>query len=255
MIEPAGDLCREGLRRLRQTAEGESELIPLPLSDPPPVLPWGGQPPGAPGDPVGIPESLISPVPGGAADRGTLLARLADDIAPCLKCALGHSRNRFVFGVGDPDASLMLIGEAPGAEEDARGEPFVGRAGQLLDKILESIGFTRRQVFIANILKCRPPGNRDPLAEEAWACEPYLQRQVALVQPAVICALGRIAAQTLLRTNTSLTALRGQVHHYLGRPLLVTYHPAALLRNPEWKRPAWEDVKLLRSLHDEQVGR
>ncbi|MBR9978678.1 MAG: uracil-DNA glycosylase [Bacteroidetes bacterium] len=171
-------------------------------------------------------------------------------IRECMNCALGESRNNVVFGVGNPAADIVIIGEAPGAEEDKKGEPFVGRAGQLLNKILEAVQLKREDVFICNILKCRPPGNRDPLASEVEQCEPYLHKQLALLQPKIILALGRIAAQTLLRTNASLTTLRASVHTYQGIPLMVTYHPAALLRNPNWKRPTWEDVQKFRALYD-----
>lgn len=183
-----------------------------------------------------------------------LLEKFHLEICDCQKCPLGKTRTNFVFGVGNPDATLMFIGEAPGRDEDLQGEPFVGRAGQLLNKIIESIGFVRKDVYIGNILKCRPPNNRDPLPEEVDVCEPYLHRQIDLINPAVICALGRIAAQTLLRTRATLGKLRENIHTYQGRPLIVTYHPAALLRNPNWKKPAWEDVQLLRKVHDEEVG-
>jgi DNA polymerase len=176
------------------------------------------------------------------------------EICNCQKCPLGLTRTNFVFGVGNPGASLMFIGEAPGRDEDLKGEPFVGRAGQLLNKIIESIGFVREDVYIGNILKCRPPDNRDPLPEEVDKCEPYLQRQIDLIDPAVICALGRIAAQTLLRTRATLGKMREKIHTYQGRPLIVTYHPAALLRNPHWKKPTWEDIQLLRKVHDEEIG-
>jgi DNA polymerase len=156
-----------------------------------------------------------------------------------------------VFGVGNPNADLVLVGEAPGADEDQQGEPFVGRAGQLLNKILEAINFKRDEVFICNILKCRPPNNRDPLPEEVASCEPYLWKQLELIRPKLILCLGRIAAQVLLKTNGSLSSMRGKVHDYRGIRLMVTYHPAALLRNPNWKRPAWEDVQQVRKLYDE----
>ena len=171
----------------------------------------------------------------------------------CMKCPLGHTRTKFVFGTGNPSATLMLIGEAPGADEDAQGEPFVGKAGQLLNKILEAINFRRTDVYICNILKCRPPGNRKPQAEEVDKCLPYLRKQVALVQPKLILALGLTAAENLLGTTESLGRLRGRVLRYEGIPLMVTYHPAALLRNPNWKRPTWEDVQAVRRLHDELV--
>ena len=183
------------------------------------------------------------------------LAELDEMIHDCRKCPLGASRTRFVFGVGNPQADVVIVGEAPGADEDKQGEPFVGRAGQLLNKILEAVHFQREEVFICNILKCRPPNNRDPLASEVEQCEPYLHRQLELLQPKIMLALGRIAAQTLLRTNDSLTKLRATVHEYQGIPLVVTYHPAALLRNPNWKRPTWEDVQKFRALYDEIAAR
>jgi len=172
-------------------------------------------------------------------------------ICNCTKCALGHTRANFVFGVGNPKAEIMLIGEAPGAEEDAQGEPFVGRAGQLLNKILEAIRFKREEVYICNILKCRPPNNRDPQPDEIETCLPHLWRQIEIMKPKMILCLGRISAQVLMGTNASLAQLRGKVHDYRGIKLMVTYHPAALLRNPNWKRPCWEDVQIFRKLYDE----
>jgi DNA polymerase len=179
------------------------------------------------------------------------LGQLNSAICMCQKCSLGATRTKFVFGVGNPNADLVLVGEAPGADEDQQGEPFVGRAGQLLNKILEAINFKRDEVFICNILKCRPPNNRDPLPEEVASCEPYLWKQLELIRPKLILCLGRIAAQVLLKTNDSLSSMRGKVHDYRGIRLMVTYHPAALLRNPNWKRPAWEDVQQVRKLYDE----
>ncbi len=172
-------------------------------------------------------------------------------ICTCLKCPLGHTRNKFVFGVGNPQADVVLIGEAPGAEEDAQGEPFVGRAGQLLNKILEAVGMTREEVYICNILKCRPPENRDPLPSEMETCVPYLWKQLDLIRPKIILCLGRISAQMLLRTNDSLNQLRGKVFEYHDSKVLVTYHPAALLRNPQWKRPTWEDMQFFKKLYDQ----
>ena len=270
----APDWLEESARFLRELSEREGGTLYVPAGTPrehnPPTarvaeaqpglfadeggVPWGGAPPRAGTDPVGIPPAMLEAVPEDAPGRGELLDRFALQAAPCLKCALGETRCRFVFGSGRADATLMFVGEAPGAEEDAQGLPFVGAAGQLLTRIIESIGFERADVYIANILKCRPPGNRDPQAEEVAACEPYLHRQIALIRPRVICALGRIAGQVLLKTNISLTRLRGQVHSYQGRPLVVTYHPAALLRNPNWKRPTWEDMKMLRRIHDGAAG-
>ncbi len=172
-------------------------------------------------------------------------------INTCLKCGLCKTRIKFVFGAGNPNAEVVVVGEAPGADEDTQGEPFVGRGGQLLTKILESIHFKREEVFICNILKCRPPNNRDPQPEEVELCEPYLWKQLELIKPKVILCVGRIAGQSLLKTNASLAVLRGEVHNYRGIPLMVTYHPAALLRNPNWKRPCWEDVQKFRKLYEE----
>jgi len=167
----------------------------------------------------------------------------------CTKCALHATRNRVVFGVGNRRAAWLVVGEAPGADEDLRGEPFVGRAGQLLNEMLWAAGAPREQVYIANILKCRPPDNRDPKPEESELCEGYLQRQIALVQPRLLLAVGRIAAQKLLKVETPIGQLRGRVHRYGpgGIPLVVTYHPAFLLRSPGQKRKAWEDLCLARS--------
>jgi len=158
-----------------------------------------------------------------------------------------------VPGEGAEDAGFMLVGEAPGATEDETGRPFVGQAGQLLSKILAAINLTREQVFICNVLKHRPPGNRNPRPEEVTACSPFLVRQIELIRPRVIVALGTFAAQTLLETKLSIGKLRGQIHRYYGVPLIVTYHPAALLRNPAWKRPTWEDVQLARRILDRAI--
>jgi DNA polymerase len=172
------------------------------------------------------------------------LAEIAAHVATCTRCPLYATALHPVPGEGNPDADFMCVGEAPGATEDETGRPFVGAAGQLLTKILAAIGLTREDVFIANVLKHRPPGNRNPLPNEVAACSPYLIRQIEIVKPKVILALGTFAAQTLLDTKTPLGKLRGEVHRYHGVPLIVTYHPAALLRNPSWKRPTWEDVQL-----------
>lgn len=196
-----------------------------------------------------------SPYPNEPWSGAASLEQLNSEICTCLKCSLGHTRTKFVFGVGNPDADLVLVGEAPGADEDKQGEPFVGRAGQLLNKILEAIHFKREDVYICNILKCRPPNNREPQAEEVAECEPYLWKQLELLRPKIILCLGRVAAQVLLKTNESLTSMRGRVHDYRGIPLLVTYHPAALLRNPNWKRPTWEDVQKVRTMYDELTAK
>ncbi len=183
--------------------------------------------------------------------QSTSLDELNKQICNCLKCPLGESRTNFVFGVGNPNADVMFVGEAPGADEDAQGKPFVGRAGQLLNKIIEAVEMKREDVFICNILKCRPPGNRDPQPTEMETCTPYLSKQIELVKPKFIICLGRISAQWLLRTNATLGSLREKVHDYHGVKLIVTYHPAALLRNPNWKYPAWEDMKMFKKLYDE----
>lgn len=172
-------------------------------------------------------------------------------INKCTKCPLHESRTNFVFGVGDPNADVMVVGEGPGAEEDAQGEPFVGRAGKLLNEILKAINFKREEVYIANVVKSRPPGNRTPTAEEMEACVPYLKKQIDLIKPKLILCLGLTAAQGLLKKRDSLSKMRGQLFEYRGTKVMVTYHPAALLRNPNWKRPCWEDVQKFRKLYDE----
>jgi uracil-DNA glycosylase len=195
-------------------------------------------------------ESLLPQYPNEAWTKTKTLSDLNNAINTCTKCSLGRTRKKFVFGVGNPQADVVVVGEAPGADEDEQGEPFVGRAGQLLTKILEAIKFPREEVFICNILKCRPPNNRDPQPEEIDCCEPYLWKQLEIIKPKMILCAGRIAGQSLLKTNASLGQLRGKVHDYRGIPLMVTYHPAALLRNPNWKRPCWEDVQEFRRLYD-----
>jgi uracil-DNA glycosylase family 4 len=172
-------------------------------------------------------------------------------IHECQKCPLGNTRNKFVFGVGNPNANAMLIGEAPGAEEDAQGEPFVGRAGKLLNDILKAVSLKREDVYIANILKCRPPGNRDPQPFEMETCIPYLHKQIDLIKPKIILCLGRVAANGLLNKKLSLGDLRNNMYEFNGIKTMVTYHPAALLRNPNWKRGCWEDVQKFKKLYDE----
>jgi len=178
--------------------------------------------------------------------RAAALGTLAEAVAACRRCRLCEGRQKTVFGSGSPTAGLMFIGEGPGAEEDRQGLPFVGRAGELLTRIVEAIGMTRDQVYIANIVKCRPPGNRDPQPDEVAACRSYLERQIALIRPRLLVALGRIAAQTLLGNDLPIGRMRGQWFEVLGVPLMVTYHPAALLRNPALKRPTWEDMQQVR---------
>jgi DNA polymerase len=182
------------------------------------------------------------------------LEEVASTVAGCRRCPLYATALNPVPGEGSPNAGLMVVGEAPGANEDEQGRPFVGASGQLLTKILGAIDLRREDVFIVNVLKHRPPGNRNPLPEEVVACSPYLVRQIELVRPNVILALGTFAAQTLLETKLTIGKLRSQVHRYHGVPLVVTYHPAALLRNPSWKRPTWEDVQLARRILDRALA-
>ncbi|WP_317705898.1 uracil-DNA glycosylase [Methylomarinovum caldicuralii] len=198
--------------------------------------------------PVGEADSNAAP-----ADEDELWRRLLDEIAHCTACDLHQTRTHTVPGTGDHHADWMLIGEGPGEQEDLKGEPFVGRAGKLLDEMIRALGYRREQVYITNAVKCRPPGNRDPKPEEVAACEPFLQRQIALVRPRIILAVGRIAAQALLRTKVPLARLRGKVHDYDGIPLIVIYHPAYLLRNPAAKRQAWEDLKFAWRVYQQRL--
>ncbi len=192
-------------------------------------------------------------------EKRSRLAQLEGDIASANCCHLCRTRKNLVFGAGNPDAELVFVGEAPGRDEDLQGKPFVGRAGQLLTKIIESIGLTREKVYICNILKCRPPQNRNPLPSEISACEDYLVTQLKIIRPAIICPLGKFAAQTLLRSTTPISRLRGHFHDYHGIPVLPTYHPAYLLRNPSDKRLVWEDMKKIRrrleSIHKKPATR
>ena len=181
-----------------------------------------------------------------AEQQDAVWQQLERQVSACVACALHKSRSRTVFGVGDPNAQWMFVGEGPGFEEDRQGEPFVGRAGKLLDKMIAALVFERSQVYIANAVKCRPPDNRNPRPEELTACKGYLQQQIALVRPRIIIALGGVAANTLLETETAVGKLRGQVHHFgeAAIPLVVTYHPAYLLRSPQQKKAAWQDLQL-----------
>jgi uracil-DNA glycosylase family 4 len=210
------------------------------------------RPPAAVAAAAAAPNLFAAAAPAAPAPVSKRLAleSLAAEVAACTACKLHPTRTHTVFGCGNPDARVLFIGEAPGRNEDEQGLPFVGRAGQLLTDILRAIRFERDEVYICNILKCRPPENRDPEPDEAGACEPFLRRQLAIIQPHLICCLGRHAAMTLLDTRASLRSLRESVHFYQGIPVLATFHPAALLRNPHWKRDTWEDVRKLRALHD-----
>ena len=202
--------------------------------------------------PVATSEKPLVPPAASAPDSWSGLRR---QVASCTACTLHERRTRTVFGVGDSHADWLLIGEAPGAEEDRRGEPFVGRAGQLLDAMLAAMGLSRKQVFIANIVKCRPPNNRDPRPEEATACEPFLKKQIALIGPKIILALGRIAAQNLLKMTTPIGRMRGRPYEYgdSGIPLVLTYHPAYLLRSPREKRKVWQDLQLAMKIYREKT--
>lgn len=189
-----------------------------------------------------------------AGQKAADLEELRQIMLDCHLCPLEKTRNSLVFGKGNPKAKVMIIGEAPGADEDRQGEPFVGRAGKLLTDILKAINFTREEVYITNILKCRPPGNRNPLPGEMQVCMPYLRKQIELIQPRLILCLGLIAAGGVLNLKQTLTKMRGNVYQLGNISVMVTYHPAALLRNPEWKRGAWEDVQKFRKLYDDMMA-
>ena len=194
---------------------------------------------------TGAPQSAVS----FSRNQAEALAAVRDDIGDCTRCKLhALGRTQIVFGVGNPDADLMFVGEAPGGDEDVQGIPFVGRAGQLLTKIIEAIDLARDDVYIANVIKCRPPGNRNPEPDEIAQCEPFLFRQIAIIKPKVIVTLGKFAAQTLLGTDAPISRIRGRVFDYRGAKLVPTFHPAFLLRNPAAKREVWEDMKLVRRL-------
>ncbi len=233
------ELAWEAVRHLRWLADAGMREIPTPAVAP------GAHPPA---------RAPSAPPAGDAApgyrtsDRGCgsepLLAIRAE-LGECARCPLGAGRTKLVFGTGNPTARLMFVGEGPGADEDREGEPFVGKAGQLLTRMIEAMGLARGDVYIANVVKCRPPGNRNPEPAEIEACEPFLRRQIEAVGPEVIVALGKFAAQTLLRTTTPITRLRGQWARYGGVKLMPTFHPAYLLRSPEEKRKAWEDLQLV----------
>jgi DNA polymerase len=201
------------------------------------------------------PVSLPAPIPlGPREDLPRLLPELAAMVASCRLCSLCSTRTQTVFADGSPTARLMFVGEAPGRDEDAQGLPFVGRAGQLLNKMIAAIDLKREEVYICNVLKCRPPDNRVPAPDEVERCRPYLEQQIALVQPALVCALGLSATQALLETKASMASLRGKTYTYRGIPLIPTYHPAALLRNPGLKREAWIDLQRVRDLLREKTA-
>lgn len=210
---------------------------------------WRNEAPPIPGPGIAVPvpgEDLFTADP----LRGATLETIADLVRACRKCQLCHGRANAVPGEGAADARLVVVGEGPGATEDETGRPFVGRAGELLTDILAAIELPRERVFICNIVKCRPPNNRRPQQDEIESCVPYLYAQLDRLRPQVILAMGGTAAETLLNTKQSLASLRNRVHSFRGMPLIVTYHPAALLRNPHWKKPTWDDVRIARQLLD-----
>lgn len=196
--------------------------------------------------------ALLSPDDAAAASLEETLEAIRAELGDCQRCGLAASRTKLVYGVGNPNARLVLVGEAPGREEDRKGEPFVGEAGRLLDRILLAMGMQREEVYICNVLKCRPPDNRDPQPEEVAACEAFLIRQIAAIKPQVIIGLGRFAVHSLLKSKVPISRIRGEWQTYQGIPLMPTYHPAYLLRNPEGKRDVWEDMKeVMRRLQSE----
>jgi DNA polymerase len=214
--------------------------------------------PGAKRAPHGSPAS-DAPVRGKATDArgpspgGETLEDIRADLGDCRRCRLADGRTRLVYGTGNPQARVMFVGEGPGRDEDRQGEPFVGRAGRLLNRMLQSIGLARESVYIANVVKCRPPGNRNPEPDEVATCRPFLDRQIHAVRPEILVALGKVAVQALLNTDAPLNQLRGRPISYGDIPLVVTYHPAFLLRFPEWKRAVWADMKRLRDfLHRDE---
>jgi DNA polymerase len=242
----------ELLALVRQVKEHASWLerggitaVPRPQMVAPPV-PTPARP--QPTRPIEAPPRIVDPPAQNASNQpiGKVgLHVVRDDLGDCTRCKLAPKRTNIVFGVGNPDAPLVFVGEAPGADEDRTGEPFVGAAGQLLTKMIEAMGLSRDEVYIANILKCRPPGNRNPEPDEIAACEPFLKRQLAAIRPRMIVALGKFAAQCLLRSDAPISKLRGAFGQYEGIPLMPTYHPAFLLRTPSAKRDVWSDLQLV----------
>jgi DNA polymerase len=190
-------------------------------------------------------SASVSHVKTGGSTKEDMLKIVHQEMANCQLCPLGKTRKNLVFGVGNPEAKIVFVGEAPGADEDEQGLPFVGRAGQLLTDIIKAMGYQRKDVYICNILKCRPPGNRNPQPDEISKCESFLKKQLQIITPKIICALGTFAAKTLLNTDIPISALRGRFHSYEGIKLMPTYHPAYLLRNPSAKKQVWEDVQMI----------
>jgi DNA polymerase len=244
-LEYFGELGVEGLHRDRAWRRRARVEPPAAAERTPAAAAPAVAPPEAPAaDVAGQPAVLLR-------SPADALSTIRADLGDCTRCKL-HTlgRHTVVFGVGNPSASLMFVGEAPGADEDLQGEPFVGRAGQLLTKIIEAIGLKREDVYIANVIKCRPPGNRNPEPDEVGQCEPFLFRQIDAIRPAVIVALGKFAAQSLLETAEPITRIRGREYRYRNATLIPTYHPAYLLRNPSAKRDVWEDMKRVKAILD-----
>jgi DNA polymerase len=231
----AAEVAADALRHLAWLRDEGVTTVPPPRAPPPPLAP-----PPAPGA-----KERPGAVPPAGQGAGDALLAIRAELGDCTRCKLAGGRTTLVFGVGAPRASLMFVGEGPGADEDREGEPFVGRAGQLLTKMIEAMGYARSEVYIANVVKCRPPGNRNPEPDEIEACEPFLRAQIEAIGPKVIVALGKFAAQTLLRDPTPITRLRGRWFQYGGVKLMPTFHPAYLLRSPEEKKKAWDDLQLV----------
>lgn len=254
-LAAAGMQARLGAESTVTGAPTAPSVVPpatarLPAAPPvPPAAPAVSRSASAPAAPAAPRPAEAAPAVAPPPDtEGMTIQALREAVAVCSRCGLSETRSQAVFADGHPDARVMVVGEAPGANEDRTGVPFVGAAGKLLDLMLASVDLSRQDsVYICNVIKCRPPGNRNPVAEEISTCAPYLRRQIELVKPEVILAVGTFAGQLLTgRSDTALGKLRGEVHGYEGVPLVVTYHPAALLRNGGWKRPAWDDLQLLR---------
>jgi DNA polymerase len=242
-LPDTGDLVRQARQHIDSLRAAGVEWAPVAAA---PVIATEMPPPAPPIASMGLFDTAAKGAALAPEQRRHALDLLAAEVSRCMRCSeLASTRTQTVFGVGRYDAELCFIGEAPGADEDAQGEPFVGAAGQLLNRIIAACGMKREEVYICNILRCRPPGNRTPLPNEAANCREYLDRTLDLVQPKFICCLGGCAAQNLLNTQLSVGKLRGRFHDYRGIPVLVTFHPAYLLRSPERKREVWEDMKML----------
>ena len=257
-LQMAESLCGAGIQQLpKQSATQLSSRLPaaVAIAEPPPthvaipdpVLPAASQ---EVSQIEAEPQALVTPP-----EKAATLDILRDEVAACVKChELAATRTQTVFGVGHPRARLCFLGEAPGADEDRLGEPFVGRAGELLNKIIVACQLAREDVYILNVIKCRPPGNRNPLPSEAMNCRSYLDRQLELIQPEFICCLGAVATQNLLNTSAPMSRMRGKVHNYQGIKVVCTYHPAYLLRNPAAKKDTWDDMKFLRQEMGTPIG-